>query len=86
MGSDIDLNPEGPLLFVINKDIPGVIGNIGSVLGKHKVNIAEYLLSRIKNSNDAYGIIKLDSRVDDTIIKKLKELDEVTDVRQISIE
>ncbi len=86
MGSDIDLNPEGPMLFVINKDIPGVIGNIGSVLGKHNVNIAEYLLSRIKDSDDAYGIIKLDSMVDDIIIEKLKSLDEVTDVRQINIE
>ena len=86
MGSDIDLNPDGPMLFVINKDIPGVIGSIGSVLGKHNVNIAEYLLSRIKNSDDAYGIIKLDSMVSDAIIEKLKSLDEVTDVRQIDIE
>ena len=86
MGSDIDLNPEGPMIFVINKDIPGVIGNIGTLLGKHNVNIAEYLLSRRKDSDDAYGIIKLDSKVDDNIIVSLKELDEIIDARQINIE
>ena len=86
MGFDIDLNPEGAMLFVINKDIPGVIGNIGTLLGEHNVNIAEYLLSRNKDSHDAYGIIKLDSLVNDNIIKSLKQLDEVIDARQINIE
>ncbi len=38
MGFDIDLNPVGKMLFIINKDVPGVIGNIGSLLGKHDVN------------------------------------------------
>jgi len=86
MGSDIDLNPQGPMLFVINKDIPGVIGNIGTLLGEHKINIAEYLLSRRQNNDDAYGIIKLDSLASDNVIKSLKDLDEVLDARQIYIE
>jgi len=86
MGSDIDLNPQGPMLFVINKDIPGVIGNIGTLLGEYKINIAEYLLSRRQNNDDAYGIIKLDSLASDNVIESLKELDEVLDARQIYIE
>ena len=86
MGSDIDLNPQGPMLFVINKDIPGVIGHIGTLLGKHKINIAEYLLSRKNNNDYAYGIIKLDSIANEDIVDSLKELDEIIDARQIYIE
>ena len=86
MGFDIDLNPNGPMLFVINKDIPGVIGNIGSLLGKHMVNIAEYLLGRIDGSDNAYGIIKLDAKISEDILQSLKKLKEIVDVKQIIIE
>ena len=86
MGFDIDLNPSGPMLFVVNKDIPGVIGNIGSLLGMHNVNIAEYLLGRLDSDDIAYGVIKLDSKIDDDILSSLYDLDEITSVKQISID
>ena len=86
MGFDIDLNPSGHMLFVINKDIPGVIGNIGSLLGKHDVNIAEYLLGRIDSGDSAYGIIKLDCKISEDILQSLKTLEEIIDAKQIVID
>ena len=60
MDYQIDFSPEGSMLLIQNKDIPGVVGKIGTVLGAFKINIAEFLLSR-KDSNDiAYSIIKID--------------------------
>jgi D-3-phosphoglycerate dehydrogenase len=86
MGFDIDLNPVGKMLFIINKDVPGVIGNIGSLLGKHGVNIAEYLLGKIDSSDSAYGIVKLNSKINEEILNSLKSLSEIVDVKQIIIE
>ena len=86
MGFDIDLNPRGPMLFIVNKDIPGVIGNIGSLLGMHNINIAEYLLGRLDSGDIAYGVIKLDSKIDDDILSSLYDLDEITSVKQILID
>ena len=86
MGFDIDLNPVGKMLFIINKDVPGVIGNIGSLLGKHDVNIAEYLLGKINSSDSAYGIIKLNSKINEEILNSLKSLSEIVGVKQIVIE
>ncbi len=86
MGFDIDLNPVGKMLFIINKDVPGVIGNIGSLLGKHDVNIAEYLLGKIDSSDSAYGIIKLNSKINEEILNSLRALSEIVDVKQIIIE
>ena len=86
MGFDIDLNPTGSMLFVINKDIPGVIGNIGSLLGEHNVNIAEYHLGRIDNGDIAYGIIKLDCKINEDILDSLKKLKEIIDAKQIIID
>ena len=74
------------MLFVVNKDIPGVIGNIGSLLGEHNVNIAEYLLGRIDNGDIAYGIIKLDCKINEDILDSLKKLKEIIDAKQIIID
>ena len=86
MGFDIDLNPSGAMLFVVNKDMPGVIGNIGSLLGDYNINIAEYLLGRIDNDAVAYGIVKLDSRVDKNILDSILQLDEVLSAKQVLVD
>ena len=36
------------MLFIKNKDIPGVVGKIGTILGKEKINILGYLLSKVE--------------------------------------
>ena len=46
MGYKIDVFPEGVMLFMSNKDVPGVIGKIGTFLGDNSINIASYILSR----------------------------------------
>ena len=38
--------PTGPMLFVYNKDVPGVIGALGTTLGKHGVNISRMTVGR----------------------------------------
>ena len=60
MGYEVDVRPEGNMLFVQNKDVPGVIGKVGMALGKSEVNIAEFILSRTANNDVAYSIIKFD--------------------------
>ena len=85
MGFDIDLDPIGNFLFIKNKDVPGVVGKIGTLLGMLGINIAGYLLSRNKDNDFAFAIIKLDSVLDDDIIKKIRDIDELIDVRQIVV-
>ena len=85
MGFNIDLNPEGNMLFVINKDTPGVVGKIGSLLGNLNINIASYLLGRVNNSEDAYSVIKLDASIPSKVLNNLEELDEIVKVWQVKI-
>ena len=73
MGFNIDLNPEGNMLFVINKDTPGVIGKIGSLLGDLNINIASYLLGRVDDSEDAYSVIKLDASIPYKVLNNLEQ-------------
>ena len=85
MGFDIDLNPAGPMLFIKNKDVPGVIGKIGTILGNLKINISGYLLSRIEKSDFAYAVIKIDDLVEDKVIKKKSKLKEIIEIKQLNI-
>lgn len=81
----IDFSPIGSMLLIQNKDIPGVVGKIGTVLGSFKINIAEFILSR-KDSNDiAYSIIKIDDNISNDVLDKISKEDEIIDIKQITI-
>ena len=81
----MEVNPNGTLLFVHNDDVPGVIGKVGTLLGDNKINIAAYLLSREKNKNLAFAVIRLDKPVDSKIIKLLNGIRELKFVHQIDV-
>lgn len=85
MGFDVDFRPEGPMVFLKNKDVPGVIGKVGTLLGGNQVNIGEYHLSRSKGTDTAYAIIKVDEILDNNLINELNELDEILEVVPLSV-
>ena len=85
MDYQIDFSPIVSMLLIQNKDIPGVVGKIGTVLGAFKINIAEFILSR-KDSNDiAYSIIKIDDNISNDVLDKISKEDEIIDIKQITI-
>ncbi len=54
-GIDIEAPLDGTLLFLRNQDVPGVIGRIGTTLGDHSINIANFALGRA-DGNDGHGV------------------------------
>ena len=84
-GFVIDAVPEGLMLVVSSHDVPGVIGHIGTLLGAHHVNIAEYRLGRTSPGHHALSVLNLDSPVPDAALKALRDLPEVIWVKQISL-
>jgi D-3-phosphoglycerate dehydrogenase len=57
---------EGTLLIIKNNDQPGVIGDVGTLLGRHKVNIANFALGRDPECriDCAIGVVKVDEHPD----------------------
>ena len=51
---DIDAPLTGFLLLFRNVDVPGVIGRVGTLLGKHAINIASFALGRVPNSGRSH--------------------------------
>jgi D-3-phosphoglycerate dehydrogenase len=83
LGYEIDVTPYGTMLFARNKDVPGVIGKVGTMLGEAKINIGAYLLSREMNNGEAFAVLRVDNSVPEDILLKLEDLPEILSVQQL---
>lgn len=66
----MDMVPEGPMVMIVNKDQPGVIGLVGTIFGQTNVNIADMTLSR--KGDKALMILKLDAEPSAELLTKLR--------------
>ena len=71
-GREVEAEAAGKLLIIENHDEPGMIGYVGTLLGKDKVNIANMSLSRMTAGATALMVINLDSEPSDAVRKELK--------------
>ncbi|MGH7996233.1 MAG: ACT domain-containing protein, partial [Opitutaceae bacterium] len=60
-GRDVEVAAEGKLLILENLDQPGMVGEVGTILGKDKVNIADMSLSRLTPGGTAYMVVRVDT-------------------------
>ena len=60
-GRDVEVAADGKLLVLENLDKPGMVGTIGTILGKDGVNIADMSLSRITPGGTAYMVVRVDN-------------------------
>src|SRR5256712_3526316 len=81
----VEFKPEGNLIYVINKDVPGVVGKVGTILGDPEINIAEYNLARKDSGGKAMAIITVDSALDPETLSFLRSFKEMEEVRQVRL-
>jgi len=81
----MEVLPAGFILVVKSHDVPGVIGQVASLLGKSKLNIAEYRLGRDKPGGTAFAFINLDSEAPESVLKELQSLAPVIEVKQVCL-
>ena len=71
------------MILLRNSDIPGVIGTVGKTLGDNNINIADFRLSRGKDS--ALAVILVDTFVSHEILKQLEDLEAAISVSYVEI-
>jgi D-3-phosphoglycerate dehydrogenase len=82
----VDIAPRGTLGVLRNRDVPGVIGRVGSLLGDAGVNIAEYHQARLHVGGEALAAVSIDTRLDPAVLQQLAALPEVLDARQVEMD
>ena len=81
----MDVLPDGFMLAIRSRDMPGVIAQVASLLGESKLNIAEYRLGRDMPGGTAYSFINLDSEAPEAVLGKLRGLPPVIEVKQVCL-
>jgi D-3-phosphoglycerate dehydrogenase len=84
-GQPVEIVPEGVLLFLTNKDRPGIVGYLGTLLGKHKVNIASMSLSRDIAGGHALTVLNLDSVPPAGVLEELQKDPDISNVRVVKL-
>ncbi|MDD3839790.1 MAG: phosphoglycerate dehydrogenase [Clostridia bacterium] len=82
-GFDVDIVPTKYMLAIQNKDTPGVIGQIGTILGVCKTNIATMKVSRNEKEGTAIMIVNVDHEVSKETIELIKNVPGVIEARQL---
>lgn len=77
--------PDGHILMMVNRDQPGVIGRVGTILGDHGVNISEFELSRNRRGGEAMALIRVDEAADRAVLDELRALPFIVSLRRIEI-
>lgn len=78
---EVDVVPSHYILLVYNLDKPGMIGNLGSILGRHGVNIGQMKFGRREVGGEAVSILSLDNPVNEEVIKEIESLEAVSKAR-----
>ena len=72
---DAELGPN--MLFITNKDKPGLIGGLGTTLGDAGINIATFHLGRAEQGGDAIALIEIDQEPDTEVMDAIRDLEQV---------
>ncbi len=72
------------MLYVTNRDKPGFIGRLGTLLGTEGVNIATFHLGRSGPGEDAIALIEVDERLDDALLARIREIPDVVQATALS--
>jgi D-3-phosphoglycerate dehydrogenase len=84
-GVAIDAPLEGTLIVISNRDLPGVIGDVGTILGRHGVNIANFALGR--DGDRAVGVVNVDetSAIPNEVLDEIRRVRAVADARIVRV-
>jgi D-3-phosphoglycerate dehydrogenase / 2-oxoglutarate reductase len=81
----INVPPTGYMLFTLHRDMPGIIGNIGSLLGSYNVNIASMQVGRKIVRGDAVMVLSLDDPLPEGILNEITKVSGITDAYTVKL-
>ncbi|MCX5751025.1 MAG: phosphoglycerate dehydrogenase [Candidatus Saganbacteria bacterium] len=84
-GLKVDAVPSGYLLILSNIDQPGVIGLVGTLLGKHNINIAGMDVGRVKIGEKAVMVINVDSEVPAKTLAELEKVESIHAAKLVKV-
>jgi len=82
---EIDIVPGENMLVVRNLDVPGVVGTVGTILGKHEVNVATMQLGRHHAGDKALMVLNLDAPPSEECLFELIQHQNILEARVVAL-
>ena len=79
----MDAIPGGSMIVIQNIDRPGVIGNVGTTLGRHNINIGRFQLGRLRDR--ALCMVNIDTAADDIVLEDIRALPNILTATQVHL-
>jgi D-3-phosphoglycerate dehydrogenase len=84
-GYPIEATPDGYFLMLHNRDVPGVVGAVGTLLGQAGINIAGLELGRDRIGGTALSLVEVDGPVPSSVLDNLKTIPAITSAALIKL-
>jgi D-3-phosphoglycerate dehydrogenase len=81
----VEIVPEGVIFLMNNKDRPGIVGYIGTLMGKYNVNIANMSLSRDAEGGKAWTVLNLDSVPPAELLQEIQKDPDISNIRVVKL-
>jgi D-3-phosphoglycerate dehydrogenase len=89
-GIDVEAPLEKNLIYLLNRDVPGVIGKVGTILGEESINIADFSLGRrssekVSEPREAIAVVHIDGTVPDEVLVRLRGIEAVKQAKAVRL-
>ncbi len=84
-GVPVEVTPSGVLFVMTNKDRPGIVGYLGGLMGKHRINIANMTLCRDNKGGHALTVLNLDTLPPDDLLEELQRDPDISNVHLVQL-
>jgi D-3-phosphoglycerate dehydrogenase len=84
-GQTVEIVPEGVIFLMNNKDRPGIVGYIGTLMGRHHVNIASMSLNRDAAGGKALTVLNLDSVPPPELLQEIQKDPDISNIRVVKL-
>jgi len=84
-GFYLEAVPEGFILMLNNRDVPGVVGAVGMLLGEAKINIAGLQLGREAVGGMALSLVHVDERIPPAVLDQLRKLPNIVSAQMLEL-
>ena len=74
------------MLYTTNTDGPGIIGLLGSIMGRHGVNIANFTLGRADAGGEAIALLNVDEAIKDNVLTDLSATGKFSQVSRLEFD
>ena len=85
-GINVDAEIGRHMLYTTNDDVPGIIGVLGSTMGKNNVNIANFTLGRASEGGQAIALLYVDAPVSDVVLAELQSTGKFNQVSHLEFD